>query len=258
MSGEALAGALGTSQSHLSRVELGDTAASMELVDRWVRECGASPNDRKEAAELAESVVVEFTSWKTWRAKAWRRDSVRRPRPKAPQPPSASGRTDLRPSDVVLAQLDRLALLAIEPHLDIRVLPFANTAPVWHDHGFSIEADRVDGKPDLVNIEQLTGEINISEPGEVAEYKQAYERLAELALPGEEAAAFIRQVCPGCDDCYPDCCASTAATRQHPPALARELATVRRDRRPRRPGRVITALVSSSAVGAGGVALSRT
>ncbi|MBO0872148.1 MAG: hypothetical protein J2P19_02025 [Pseudonocardia sp.] len=59
---------MGTSQSHLSRVELGDTAASMELVDRWVRECGASPNDRKEAAELAESVVVEFTSWKTWRA----------------------------------------------------------------------------------------------------------------------------------------------------------------------------------------------
>lgn len=225
----------------------------MELVDRWVRECDVGPNDRKEATELADSVAVEFTSWKTWRAKGlaarqreaaeaeaaattiseWapllisgllqtasythhlviadfpnrddvaeavtarmRRQPVLYDRTKTLR--WVIGEAGLRwrigPPDVMFAQLDRLALLAIEPHLDVRVLPFVNTAAVWHDHGFSIEADRVDGKPDLVNIEQLTGEVNITEPGEVAEYKRAYERLAELALAGEEAAAFIRQV----------------------------------------------------------------
>lgn len=38
-----------------------------------------------------------------------------------------------------------------------------------------------------MNLELLSGPANITEPGEVAEYKRAYERLAELALSGAEA-----------------------------------------------------------------------
>jgi hypothetical protein len=98
------------------------------------------------------------------------------------------------PVDVMIAQLDRLALLATEPHLDIRVLPFERTVSVWHDHGFTLWADRTDGEPDLVTLELLTGEANITEPREVAEYRAAYERLAELSLAGIEAAEFIRKI----------------------------------------------------------------
>ncbi|MGH3812079.1 MAG: DUF5753 domain-containing protein [Pseudonocardiaceae bacterium] len=98
------------------------------------------------------------------------------------------------PSEVMAAQLDRLAALAVEPHLDLRVLPFERTAPVWHDHGFTILADRADGEPDLVHLELLTGLVNITDPTEVAQYRAAYERLADLALRGVEAVPLIHQV----------------------------------------------------------------
>lgn len=251
--GEALAAALGVSQSHLSRVELGDAAPSRELAERWAHECGAIQATREAAAELAESVAVEFTARRTAKGRslvalqrdiaaaeavattrcAWvpmlipgllqtagyahhlvggdfpDRDDVaeavaarmqRQPilfeRSKTLRWVIGEGglRWRVAPPDVMAAQLDRVALLAAEPHLDIRVLPFANTTPVWHDHGFTIRADRTDGHGDLVNVELLTGPASITEPAEVEEYKRAYERLAELALRGREAVDFVRRV----------------------------------------------------------------
>ncbi len=98
------------------------------------------------------------------------------------------------PPDVMAAQLDRLAALVGEPHLEVRVLPFQQTGPVWHDHGFTILADRTDGEPDLVNLELLTGWVNITDPTEVAKYRAAYERLADLALRGADALPLIHRV----------------------------------------------------------------
>lgn len=59
-----LAGRLGISQSHLSRVELGEAVATVELVGNWTRETAASPGDRQAAAELAQAVSVEFVTWR--------------------------------------------------------------------------------------------------------------------------------------------------------------------------------------------------
>lgn len=98
------------------------------------------------------------------------------------------------PQGVMLAQLDRLASLASERHLDLRVLPFTRTAPGWHDHGFTVLADRTDGEPDLVNVELLTGPLNIRDPDQVREYREAYERLAELAVGGDEAVRLILSI----------------------------------------------------------------
>ncbi len=98
------------------------------------------------------------------------------------------------PPEVMAAQLDRVAALAVEPHLDVRVLPFERTAPVWHDHGFTILADRTDGEPDLIRLELLTGLVNITDRTEVAQYRDTYERLADLALPGAEAVPLIHRV----------------------------------------------------------------
>jgi transcriptional regulator with XRE-family HTH domain len=248
-----LAGRLGVSQSHLSRVELGEAVATAALVDKWTHETGASPADRQAAAELADAVAAEFVTWReaisSGLAKLQRdaldaeaaaatriayvpalipglmqtadyatqlvagkypdRDdvaeavAVRMQRQVILYSRSkilrwvigeAGLRWQVAPPDVMAAQLERLAALAVEPHLDVRVLPFERTAPVWHDHGFTILADRTDGEPDLVNLELLTGTVNITDPKEVAQYRAAYERLADLALRGADALPLIHQV----------------------------------------------------------------
>jgi transcriptional regulator with XRE-family HTH domain len=252
LSGPALAGRLGVSQSHLSRVELGEAVATAELVDKWTRETGASPADHQAAAELTEAVSAEFVSWREALASGLvklQRDAIDAEAAAATRiayvptliPGLAQtaeyatqlvagkypdrddiaeavavrmqrqvilynrskalrwviGEAGLRwrvgPPQVMVAQLDRLAALAAEPHLDLRVLPFERTAPVWHDHGFTILADRTDGEPDLVNLELLTGTINITDPKEVAQYRAAYDRLADLALRGADAVPLIHR-----------------------------------------------------------------
>lgn len=253
LSGPVLAGRLKVSQSHVSRVELGEAVATAELVERWTRETGASQADRDTAADLTEAVEAEFVSWRealacglvklqrealaAEAASATRIAYVPGLIPGLMQTPEYAthlvagdcpdrddiaeavamrmqrqvilysrskilrwviGEAGLRwrvgPPQVMAAQLDRLAALADEPHLDLRVLPFERTAPVWHDHGFTILADRTDGEPDLVNLELLTGTINITDPKEVARYRAAYERLAELAVRGPDAVALIHRV----------------------------------------------------------------
>lgn len=64
LSGPALAGRLKVSQSHVSRVELGETVATAKLVERWTCETGASQADRDTAADLTEAVEAEFVSWR--------------------------------------------------------------------------------------------------------------------------------------------------------------------------------------------------
>jgi transcriptional regulator with XRE-family HTH domain len=253
LSGPVLASRLGVSQSHLSRVELGEAAATVKLVDHWTRETGASQADRQAAAALAEAVAAEFITWREALASGLaklQRDAlaaeaaattriayvpalipglmqtseyathlvasdnpdyddvaeavaVRMQRQvilysRAKTLRWVIGEAGLRwrvgPPEVMAAQLDRLTTLAAEPHLDVRVLPFERTAPVWHDHGFTILADRTDGEPDLVNLELLTRMVNITDPTEVAQYRAAYERLAGLALRGSEAVSLIHRV----------------------------------------------------------------
>ncbi|MGH3827441.1 MAG: DUF5753 domain-containing protein [Pseudonocardiaceae bacterium] len=253
LSGPILASRLGVSQSHLSRVELGEAVANAELVDHWTRETDASQVDRETAAALAEAVAAEFITWRAALASGLvklQRDAIAAEAAattriayvpalipglmqtaeyatqlvagKYPDRDDVAeavavrmqrqvilysrgktlrwviGEAGLRwrvaPPEVMAAQLDRLAALAIEPHLDLRLLPFERTGPVWHDHGFTILADRTDGEPDLVRLELLTGRVNITDPTEVDQYRAAYERLADLALRGAEAVPLIHQV----------------------------------------------------------------
>lgn len=98
------------------------------------------------------------------------------------------------PAPVMVAQLDRIAVLATERHLDVRVLPFDRTGPIWHDHGFTILADRTDGEPDLVRVELLTGPVTVRDPDQAREYREAYDRLAELSLRGPDAVQFVLSI----------------------------------------------------------------
>ncbi|HET9255190.1 MAG TPA: helix-turn-helix transcriptional regulator [Pseudonocardiaceae bacterium] len=253
LSGPTLAHRLGVSQSHLSRVELGEAVATIELVERWTVETGASQADREIATDLADLVAGEVVT----RREAIASGLAKRQREALAAEAASTtviayvpalipglmqtadyatqlvsgnhpdyddiaeavavrmqrqvvlysrtktlrwviGEAGLRwrvgPPEVMAAQLDRLAALAAEPHLDVRVLPFERTGPVWHDHGFTILADRTDGEPDLVGLEMLTGWVNITDPAEVAQYRAVYERLADLALRGAEALPLIHRV----------------------------------------------------------------
>lgn len=253
LSGPALALRLKVSQSHLSRVELGEAIASAELVGHWTRETGASQADRDVAIDLTEAVAAEFVSWREALASGWvklQRDALAAEAAAATMityvPALIPGllqtleyathlvagdcpdRDDLAEAvavrmqrqvvlysrtktlrwvigeaglrwrvgspQVMAAQLDRLAALVGEPHLDLRILPFERTAPVWHDHGFTILADRTDSELDLVHLELLTGLVNITDPNEVAQYQAVYEQLAALAVQSTEALALIHRM----------------------------------------------------------------
>lgn len=253
LSGNALAAQLEVSQSHLSRVELGDAAATRKLVEGWLRETGANASDREAALGLADDVAAEFGTWRealaaglvkvqrevaaAEAAAATRLAFVPLFVPGLLQTPEYAfnllagdmpGRTDIAdavagrvqrqvvlydrtktlrwvigeaglrwrmgPPPVMAAQLDRVASLAAERHLDVRVLPFARSSPVWHDHGFTVTADRADGEPDQVHVELLTGPLNIRDPEQVRQYRGAYERLSELALGGADAVRFVLRV----------------------------------------------------------------
>lgn len=89
------------------------------------------------------------------------------------------------------AQLDRLTLFAADRSVRFGMVPFSAPFGAFSYHAWSIMADRNDGEPDIVSVELETARVTISDPGQVASYGDAFERLAEVALYGEDAAAMI-------------------------------------------------------------------
>lgn len=67
LTGEQLAERTGMSQSKVSRIELGQSAAAVTDVERWAEATGASDDERADLVELAESAVTETIAWRTVR-----------------------------------------------------------------------------------------------------------------------------------------------------------------------------------------------
>ncbi|MGH3909004.1 MAG: helix-turn-helix domain-containing protein [Pseudonocardiaceae bacterium] len=63
--GEQLAERLGVSQSRISRVELGQQAASADLVRRWAEVTGAPEAHGAELVEWADAASTEAVAWRT-------------------------------------------------------------------------------------------------------------------------------------------------------------------------------------------------
>ena len=64
LSGEAMAAALGISQSQVSRMELGQQLAAPAVVDGWARAAGASDAERETLLGIAEAAAAEMVSWR--------------------------------------------------------------------------------------------------------------------------------------------------------------------------------------------------
>lgn len=97
----------------------------------------------------------------------------------------AALRTRLCPPEVMVGQLDRLVTLSTVPTLRFGVIPFEETFPQAPLHGFWIFDERV------VMVENLTAELNLTQPGEVERYVRIFSQFAEVARYGSQARAIV-------------------------------------------------------------------
>jgi transcriptional regulator with XRE-family HTH domain len=98
-------------------------------------------------------------------------------------------RRRVAPSDVLRGQIDRLrSVLAALPHVEIRALPFTARLPRWAMSSFWVYDEATAG------VELQVGTVSITDPREVADYRELFERLWSLAAHGEDLAALLRDV----------------------------------------------------------------
>jgi hypothetical protein len=64
---------------------------------------------------------------------------------------------------------------------------------VWCDHSFNILNDRQDDQDPFVHAETLTAPVNITDPADMATYREVFRRLQDAAVIGEDARKLITQ-----------------------------------------------------------------
>jgi transcriptional regulator with XRE-family HTH domain len=102
-------------------------------------------------------------------------------------------RWQLGPVAALSAQLDRILTVTHLPHVWIGVIPQARELSVWHTHGFNLYEERGDEDP-IALIETLTEVLTISRPEGVQEYQEAFSRLRQAAVEGDEAVTLLRAI----------------------------------------------------------------
>jgi hypothetical protein len=95
------------------------------------------------------------------------------------------------PAATMPGQLDRLAQVAALPNVVVGILPFGPT-PTWRSHHFTLYDQRPGGP--LVHIELLAGGRNFRDPDDVARYAQAFERLHDAAVTGEDVQRLLKRI----------------------------------------------------------------
>jgi transcriptional regulator with XRE-family HTH domain len=106
----------------------------------------------------------------------------------------AAVRWRLGPLSLMRAQVDRIITVSALENVSVGIIPQTAEANVWHDHDFNIADERGDNGDPVVHFETLTRSQNITEPDEVAAYKDAFTRLRQLAVTGDDARRLITLV----------------------------------------------------------------
>lgn len=91
-------------------------------------------------------------------------------------------------SQVMLAQLDRIAQISTLPNVRIGIIPWTVQVRKTPGHGFSID-DEV-----RVAIGMATGEVILRDPDDVAAYLELFAALEESAVFGDQARAVLGRV----------------------------------------------------------------
>ena len=98
------------------------------------------------------------------------------------------------PGNLVRAQIEKIIDVSSLENVTVGIIPQEAEAAVWHDHGFNILDDRADEGDPVVHVETLTSGLTITDPADIAAYKDAFEQLRRLAVTGAEAHALLRQI----------------------------------------------------------------
>ena len=83
-------------------------------------------------------------------------------------------------------QLDKLLAVSRLPAVELGVIGFAQRIPAYSIGGFRVYDD------DLIIVESISEEREITDPGEVAVYLGAFEALRQAASTGAEAEVIIQ------------------------------------------------------------------
>jgi hypothetical protein len=87
---------------------------------------------------------------------------------------------------VMAGQLTRLLDATVLPGVSLRVIPAAAPErPAWPVEQFTIFDD------ERVSVELLSAQVTVTAPSEITLYVRAFERLAALAVYGEDARGLI-------------------------------------------------------------------
>lgn len=89
---------------------------------------------------------------------------------------------------VMLAQLDYVAAVSERPNVWVGVVPWSARLDVVPPHGFTVYGD------EAVSVETFTAEVTITDPDDVAAYRDAFASVEQAAVSGEEARELIATV----------------------------------------------------------------
>ncbi|QEV18650.1 helix-turn-helix domain-containing protein [Streptomyces alboniger] len=89
--------------------------------------------------------------------------------------------------DAMAAQLGYLLTVGAMPAVSLGVIPMSARRSHWPEETFHVYDDR------LVSVELVSAEVNVTQPGEVAQYLETFERLRRMAVYGAEARSLIAQ-----------------------------------------------------------------
>jgi len=95
--------------------------------------------------------------------------------------------------ELMRPQLDRIASVSTLDNVSVGVIPLAVEAVTMLTHAFVVYDGR-DDQDRLVSVETIHAQLVVKDPGDVALYDQRWDRLAEMAIVGDEACAFIRDL----------------------------------------------------------------
>jgi hypothetical protein len=83
------------------------------------------------------------------------------------------------------AQLGYLLTAGALPAVSLGIIPMAARRTHWPEETFHIFDDR------LVSVELVSAEVSVTQPGEIGQYLETFERLRSMAVYGAEARALI-------------------------------------------------------------------
>jgi transcriptional regulator with XRE-family HTH domain len=256
LSGRELARRMGTSQSKVSRIELGTTIPSLPEVTAWASAIGASPGVHDSLVALAEAAFTEVQSWRdASRRRPHAQDEIRALESRTRMlrifqpsvvpgmlqtaeyarrvfsffpatlaesaiPAAVAGRlnrqlalyeTDRKfsfliteaalrwrpgPPELMVAQLDRIVSVSTLDNVSVAVIPLGVQAVATLTHAFVIYEGWAE-QDTLVEVDTIHAQLFVKRQGDVALYRQRWERLTQMTIVGEEAREFISGLSAG-------------------------------------------------------------